>query len=376
MKIAYIFNRSYFFGGGEISLRELIKYVPKKKYKPLIVVPGSGEIEKVMQDMGLPVFICQFPPLRSLFAFGPLITLLRLCSFLRKNHVDLIHANGSRCCLYSNIAGKIIGVPVIWHVRETKQDLYFYDKLLGMLAAKIICVSKSVRVKRFKRYNAHYNRKFAVIYNGVDTINLRRDDGKRAVYRAELGLKKEEILFGLVGNLIRRKGQAFFLKSLTVALRSETSLPCKVLLIGHADDADYYSELKAFVRYHKIEDKVIFKSFEKDINKIFSGIDVLVLPSQSEGFSRSIIEAMSFGLPILASDIAEIKEAVTPDINGILTEYKNIDAMSVAILKFVHQSYALSEMRDRNRQKAVKSFDIRGHTANVEKIYQELQPTK
>ena len=95
--------------------------------------------------MGYEVRVTSFPPLKKIYSLSPLKALFHLVKILRRDHVDIIHANGCRACFYSVVAGKALGLPVIWHVRETIKDILLYEGLLGLLSKVIICVSRNVQ---------------------------------------------------------------------------------------------------------------------------------------------------------------------------------------------------------------------------------------
>jgi glycosyltransferase involved in cell wall biosynthesis len=224
-RIAHIFNHSYFLGGGEISFFELIRKLDKGLFKPIVIVPAAGEIERKLQCNNIEVHLIPFPSLKSIIKLSPLKAVFNLCKFLREKRIDLIHANGSRVCLYGAIAGRIIKTPVIWHVRESLKDLLLYDWLLAILANAIICVSKSVQLKRFGRFGQSVNKKISIVYNGVDTSEFQESFERRDKVRTQFSLKPSEILIGLIGNIIPRKAQDFFLKDLRKPNKSNQTFP-------------------------------------------------------------------------------------------------------------------------------------------------------
>ncbi len=144
IRIAFVFNHSFFLGGGEISFMELIRNLDRDLFKAIVIVPDEGEIAKQLRAENIPVNVLHMPPMKQFLAGSPVYQLMKLTKLLKWEKVAIIHANGSRACLYGGIAGLIVGVPLIWHVRETMQDYALYDAFLGSLARTIICVSKSV----------------------------------------------------------------------------------------------------------------------------------------------------------------------------------------------------------------------------------------
>ncbi|RJQ25841.1 glycosyltransferase family 1 protein [Candidatus Parcubacteria bacterium] len=372
LKIAFIFNHHFFLGGGEISFSELILKLERKSFKPLIIVPEIGQITEYFKDKNFSVVSTPFEPLKRIFPVTPIGSLFMLVKVLKRGQIDIIHANGSRACLYSTLAGRILGLPVLWHVRETIQDHFFYDGFMGLLAARILCVSKSVKQKRFSRFPRSIMSKIKVIHNGVNTDLFQSKYDSRKNIRSELGISDSNILFGIVGNMIPLKGQDIFLQALAKVYRSRPNIDIRALLIGRSLHKQYYAKLERLVSDLELKNQVLFIDHITDIPRIYSALDVFVLPSQREGFSRSILEAMSSGLPILATKISEIQEAVSEPENALLVEFGDIEGMASAVIKLAEDKEMQKTMGKNNRKKAVEKFDLKIHVKAIEAIYKEM----
>jgi glycosyltransferase involved in cell wall biosynthesis len=371
IKVAFIFNHAFFLGGGEASFFELIKSIDAAKFKPVAMVPGRGEIQKRFishNDACLTLFL---PALKTIAVGLPLVALLKLVFRFIKSRIDIIHVNGSRACFYAGLAGRLVGIPVVWHVRESLGDRYMYDGLLAVCARTIICVSESVQRKRFGRFAGRIIKKTTVVHNGVDTARFVRQADARHRIRNTL-MVANEILFGIVANIVPLKGQDFFLRGFGRAKLQKPDLCAKALIIGRILDPAYHRKLRRDVSELHLEDSVVFMDFTSDIHEIYSALDIFVLPSEREGFSRSLIEAMSASLPVLATNIAAIAEAVTNGENGILVDYDDVDRMAAAIIKLCCDHNFRGKSGPLNRQKAVSHFDLAGHARRVEKIYNDI----
>jgi glycosyltransferase involved in cell wall biosynthesis len=373
-RIAFVFNHSYFLGGGEISFTALAEGLEKTAYAPLIVVPGKGGIQEHFLARGYPVAETTFPPLKRLFPAGPLAAAFRLASRMKRGQVNIIHANGSRACLYSALAGRRLGLPVIWHVRETIRDYLLYDAFLVLLSKVVVCASRSILEKRFLSLHPWIRNKAVVIHNGVETAAFRRDGEGRARRRGELGVRDDEILFGILGNLIPLKGQDFFLRGLAEALKRRPGLPAKALLMGRALDNAYADRLRRLVRHLGLGKRVLFEDYHQRVLDTLSALDVFVLPSQREGFSRSLLEAMSVGLPVVASRLSEIEEAVPEGENALLVDFGNSGEMAAQLVAMSEADTLRKTMGERNRIRAEECFDLHRHVLAVQTLYRSLAP--
>ena len=376
LNIGFIFNHSYFLGGGEISFFELIRKLDKEHFKPIAIVPALGEIERKLKCNNVEVHALSLPSAKKIGALSPLRGLFSLVKLVKKSKIDLIHNNGPRACFYGAIAGRVLKIPVIWHVRESLKDLLFYDYLLAKMSNVIICVSNSVKSKRFGRFGQQINKKIRIVYNGIDTNKFQVSNGSRYKVRTQLFVKSNDILVGLVGNIIPRKAQDFFLKGLAKAKHIRPDLGIKALLIGRPLDEEFGDYIRKLVIDLNLSSNVIFREFSDKIPNIFSALDIFALTSKSEGFCRSLLEAMMCGLPVIASKIDEIEEAVVDQKNAILVNINDIEKMASAIIRLCEDSFLRKKMGILNRNIAVKQFSLSTHVASIESIYNCLLDKK
>jgi len=374
--VAFIFNHSFYLGGGEISFFEFIRSLDQNRFEPIIIVPNNGEIEKELTSLNFQVFVNPILSIKKMFSGLPIIHLLRIINILKNNSVDIIHVNGSRACAYGGVSGRLLGIPVIWHVRETINDFLLYDGLLALLSSAIISVSSGVQSKRFTRFGQRIKTKTNIVYNGIDTHKFRRNSTARYEFRRNLKVDEHILLFGIAGNILPLKGHDFFLKAFAQAKDRCFNLAAKILIIGRPLDSEFDKEIHQLVMDMNLEDDVVFLGHSKNMLAILSALDVFLLPSQREGFSRSLLEAMSVGLPVLATRIDEIEEAVTDGENAILVNYNDVNAMAAAIVKLAEDEQLREKMGKANRKRVVQKFDLASHTKAIQNIYSRLSIQK
>jgi glycosyltransferase involved in cell wall biosynthesis len=367
-----MFNQSFFMGGGEVSLYDLIRTLERERFFPMAFLPAPGEIQDRIEGQGIPAYVSPLPSLKNALPWRPLSALGKLFAALRFRQPALLHANGSRVCLYSVLAGRLLGIPVLWHVRETIKDVFFYDRLLFALSRAVVCVSESVKAKRFNSLSVRWKDKIDVVHNGVDSSVFSRNLLARERVRRELGIQEDEILFGVVANYVPLKGQDFFLKGAAALRNSNPALPFKALLIGRPMDTLFLDRLRNLATELRLEDKVLFREHTDRIAEIYSALDIFVLPSKREGFSRSILEAMSAGLPVLATQLSEIEEAVVDGQNGLLVPHGDAQTLSRAALALAKDRGLRETMGALNREKVEKKFSLAAHARSMEVVYSRI----
>ncbi len=364
--ILYLINTPDIKGGGEISLLNLLKKLDKKIYNPIVACPSEGDMSLAIRDMNIDVEIVSMRRLRSLNLYSLVTGVLKLIRIINAHKIDVIHANGSRCMIYGGIAGKIKRIPVIWHVRIVEKD-NLLDRILSMLADRIIVISNSVR----DRFNwLKKKEKINVIYNGIDIDDFTRDINTDKI-RKELSIAEAEIVIGTVGQLISMKGHKYLIEAAKIVLEKIKNV--KFIITGSSQGNNSYEmELKNMVKNYSLEDKIIFTGYQKDIKNIIALIDIFVFSAFGEGFGRVLIEAMALQKPIVAANSGGIPEIVVDGKTGLLVPEKDPQSIASAVIMLINEKDTRDRMGRAGRKRVEERFAIERHTRDVENLYSEV----
>jgi len=370
MRILYIANRADIFSGGQISLLELLKRIDTDKYEPVVLCPGEGEMSEEIRKMGFIVKLWDMPSAKNLNIKRTYKKIRELNALVKSLSVDLVHTNGSRAQFYAAGAIKGTGSRLLWHVREAKRDNIFYDRYLGKSSDKILCVSKGVAKDRFRRYPALKN-KIQVIYNGVDVQAFTKNKTDRNIIRNEWGIRQDEVLIGIVGLLCPRKGHKYLFEALK---RIPGVLPkIRVLIVGEAIDAEYYIQLNNMVKVLGLNEKVIFSGPRSDIRAVLSALDIFVLPSSSEGFSRVLLEAMACSCSIITTDVEGNNEAVINGESGVLVPFGDAGKLAKEIEELIFLPEKVKKISVGARRRVEECFSIGKNISAIENAYKEMK---
>ena len=370
MRILYVANRAEVFSGGQRSLLELLWGLDRSRFEPIVLCPGEGELAKRIRAMDMKVHIWQMPTARSLNIAMMLKKIRELRSIIKEQRADIVHPNGSRAQFYASLAVKKTGARLIWHIRESIRDFYFYDWFLGRSAERIICVSRSVQKERFGRYPGFHS-KIRVIYNGVDIHKFVRDDRGRRSIRENLNIGDDNALLGIIALLIPRKGHPVLFKALKLLIEKHPKL--RLIVLGKTVDRVYTGRLKKMIQEMKMREKVFFVENNDDIKTVLSALDIFVLPSRKEGFSRVLLEAMACSVPIVASDIGGNNEAIVDGESGFLITYGDIPRLAEAIERLISDTGNARRIGKNARKRVKEKFSIEKHVSSVQKLYEEVK---
>lgn len=282
----------------------------------------------------------------------------KLSRFFKNLKIDVIFvhnggypaADSARAAV---IAAKMAGVKKIFlviHNIAIKPSLlqvfpeYFIDKLIGKIA-KIICVSREAAKELGK--NRFLNSDI-VIYNGL-SINFK---SKRISDNLEL---KETNIIGMIGALSERKGHDILFRALSI-IKEYYKLPFKCLIIGGGSNIDE-ARVRELIKKYKLDEDVILCGFVPNILDYYPLFDVFIFPSvEYESCPMVILEAMSFGVPIIASNVGGVRELIFDEITGFIVPPRNPEKLAEYIVKILENPQLAENMRKKGRFEFAAKF--------------------
>ncbi|MGA9821015.1 MAG: glycosyltransferase, partial [Desulfobaccales bacterium] len=217
---------------------------------------------------------------------------LTLCRVLRRYRIQLLHTNSYVPGNYARLAAALMGVPLIvdhWHgFTRFSRKRRLICRLLGRRTTLSLAVSQGVRDYLIEQC-ALDPAKVRVVANAIDLARI-QEHRPRAEVRRELGITEETRVVGLVGRLDHwGKGH----RELFIALAGlKDRYPLTALIIGGGRRE---AELRQLAAAMGLGPQVLFLGQRRDIPDLLAAMDILVLPSHSEGVSLALLEAMAAG---------------------------------------------------------------------------------
>ena len=374
VKILYISPTSQ-IGGGEQSLLGLLKTIDRKRFIPLVLCPGEGPLMSEIKQHNIDTQSFSVPRLKSLNIVSIIQAAQQLMSIIEKEGVQLIHGNGSRVNLIGGIAGRLKGVPVIWHCRNLiVPGMVDWERIFLRLPSLIITNSYAVS-KRFSSGSV-VPPKVRVVYNGVD-IEIFSPKVNPVMIRDELKIGKEETLIGLIGRIGEGKGHKYFLQAAQLVTQSCNN--CRFLIVGDTifgEGKSWKDDLIKLANDLKISSRIIFTGYRSDVPHIMASLDILVLATEAEPFGRVLIEAMASGKPVVATNAGGVPEVVIDGKTGFLISPRSSQEMADAIVKLIKDSSLRNLMGEAGRQRAQDIFNLMMTTKCIEELYSLLLNNK
>jgi glycosyltransferase involved in cell wall biosynthesis len=358
--VAYFSNHANIVGGGELSFVDLVNYIRLYNVKPLVFVPGKGEVYDRLLERNISPCIYSLPQIRVKNSFRLIFALLIIVRALLQYKVNYVHTNGARCMLIAGVAAWLCRIPVIWHVRVLERDSCL-DNIRGRLATKIIANSGAVAASLQQFNNPQ---KVIVIHNGIDV-----DLFKEAIpvnLQKEFNLPDHPVILA-VGRLCAWKRFHVLIKA--CGILHENGMKCTCLIIGQDAEAEpeYCKMLRSMPAASGLSN-IVFGNWRTNIPSIMKSAKLLALPSDREPFGRVIIEAWACGLPVIATNAGGPAELINHGDTGMLIPIDDPEALARTITLLLADEILYRRIVD-NGCIRVMDFSIKAHAEKVASLY-------
>lgn len=287
---------------------------------------------------------------------------------------DFIHVDAEGFLL---VAGAACArrIPLIQHLRNHQvAGLSFVRQVSLLLAAHNVSITNSLR----EYYTSEcspclkklVDRRMSTVYNGlrIDNIDAYIEAHTREQARNQLGLSEREVAVGIVGGITPAKGQLPFLDQVAPAILRDNER-VRFYFVGGIKSESYQLECAAVAREHDIQNRITFVGYRTDVFRWYRGLDLVAFPSLREGFGRVAAEAQAFGVPVVASDIVGIRDAVAHGVGGFLVG--SCEAMVRQLTRLIRDPRLRERMGQHGRTFA-RRFDADLVTRDLEELYLRL----
>jgi glycosyltransferase involved in cell wall biosynthesis len=337
-------------------------------FDPSVCVLGHGPFVEALQGRGVPV-----RGTRCYRGSKDIGFLLRLTSVVKSMRPNVIHAHMWPASLYSSLCGRLLGIPVIctFHSNYNLESWYerFSLRLTYWACSRIAMVCQH-QVKHFG-FSEHSS-KCLVVHNGVvvpEEVEARALS-QREVTKGDLKLDPQSQVITFVANLRPVKGHSILLEAFRRLSEANSSL--RLLLVG---DGPLSGSLQEQCKAFGLSSKVLFLGAREDVLDLLAMTDVFVSSSFSEALSMAIIEAMTMGLPVVATDVGGNGELIDHGVNGLLVPHGDPRAFAEALLSVLKDRERAARMGAEAKVKARKCFGARRMVEQYGELYRAVTST-
>jgi glycosyltransferase involved in cell wall biosynthesis len=351
-------------GGAENVVVRLARELRELGDEPIVATLRPGWMTERVRALGLPVWIA---PQRPGFDFA---WVLRFARELRRARVDVLHTHEFAMNSFGSAAALFARIPAVStiHGRHWVADRprrAFAYRMLRRLGVPIVAVSEDLA--GFLEQGLKIPReRLELIHNGIplppETAPAERA-ARSAAARSALGIPADRSLVVAVGNLYPVKDHASLLRALA-------QLPgARVAIAGRGDQEKALRGLAAVLG---VSDRVHLLGLRDDVDTVLAAADVFAQPSLSEGLPLAVLEAMAHGLPVVATRVGGIPEAVIDGQTGFLVAPGDPAALAAALARALETGDRGNSFGSAGRARAEAEFSVERMAQRYRQRYAEL----
>lgn len=331
------------------------------RYEPVFCVTRTGgELEGVLKAHDIRYRVLGRTSRFELHRLRP------LWNFVREADIGVIHAHGVGSNIWASMLGRARSVPVVAHIHGGGPPVRWHalaDFVTGHASHRILTVSEHRRRELIAQ--GLPGDRIVAVPNGID---LDRFTGaRRGEVMQRLGLDTARPVVGICAALRPEKNHELFLSAAGRLTRD--GIDASYVIVGGGERVD---SLKALARTLEIDDRCVFTGVVRDVPDIMSTFDVGVLSSDREDLPLSILEYMASSLPVVATRVAAVPEAVDDGVTGFLVTPGDGDALADRIAGLLREPETARRMGAEGRRRAEEKFSRQAMVARITGVYDEL----
>jgi glycosyltransferase involved in cell wall biosynthesis len=372
-RVAYYMDASAWPGGAEVWLSHLMYGLTEAGWQVSLFLSDRRETDEwVPQLESRGVAVTRFRPTREIDAGG-----FREARELLRGF-PLVHFNKThpRALLPAIPAARSAGARAVVsteHVVLGPASRYPLGRqlvahLVRRTNASVDVVTVPCEYAR-RVYSERYRVPSSKIVNVGTAVRLDRFEGAvdRGRVRGEFSLGLGDFAAVIVGRLHEAKGLEAAIGSVPMILEREPTFRLVLVGTGPLEEA-----LRIRASQERLGDTVIFAGRRDDVPEILGSADLLILPSESETAPLTVLEGMAAGLPVVATDVGGVAEAVEDGVTGFLVEPGDPRAIAEAVLRAAALPDRGAAMGSAARNVVRERFSTEALVGTVERLYDKL----
>ena len=289
----------------------------------------------------------------------------RLCALLRKKRFDIVYANEAHALTAAWLARSHRRVPIVAARRVAFRLSRGTLALARYLAAtRIVAISRAVRNELLAAgLDANC---IEIVPDGVQIPAAIMPEARENA-RKRWGFGPDDTVIECVGALTQEKGHALLIDAFAKLRRDVAN--CRLLLAG---EGRLRARLEQQAREAGLGSAIVFPGFVPDVESIYAAGDLFVFPSLSEGAGSSLIQAMAYGLPVLALARGGVAEIIEDGRTGVLVQEASAAALASAAVRILRDTEFRERLSRSARETAASRYSAEHMVDGTVRIFEEL----
>jgi len=349
------------FGGGETQVLGLTLALAAGGHRTELICDPAGRLWERATAEGI-----RCHPIRIRNAID-LAAGVKLRAILKREHYDVVHFHTSRAHSMAPFARGFASTLVVTRRMDYRPNRVFAPLLFNRAVDGVVAISDGVADSLAAA--GVDRRRVTVIHSGVDCARFRPPTAQeRADARAALGVSDAEILISAVGALEQRKGHRYLIEAIGALAATPASIKLKCFIVGQGS---VHKVLQGEIAVIRSLDRIKLLGRVDDVRELLWASDIFAMPSLKEGLGVAALEAMASALPVIASDVGGLSEAVEDGQTGIIVPPANPEKIAAAIRPLAESDELRTRMGAAARARVVENYSMEKMAARTLALYRE-----
>jgi glycosyltransferase involved in cell wall biosynthesis len=360
------------YGGPQNQAAQLNASLLSAGVHTVAVLPPEGvEAAARLQACGVDVVMLSLHRLRATWQLrlqAPMLAALPrevagLRRLIRNVHADVVQVNGL-VNPHAALAARLEGRAVVWQIQDTVAPQWLRIACMPqVLALADVVMTTGTTVMRGHPGIGALGPRAVHYYPPVDTELFRPRPEERALARARLGVANEHrVVVAALGNVTAQKGHEFALRAVAASVNEGNDVCLRVLGARSANHQQDEARLLGEAAALGMLDDGRFAIIEpgRELSSLLNGVDVGVLSAlpRSEGVPTMVLEAMAGGVPVIATDVGGVSEAIRSGVDGIVVEPLQVDKIAAEIGRLAMDRNLRARMGFHARRTVLNRFAV------------------
>jgi glycosyltransferase involved in cell wall biosynthesis len=357
-------------GGGQVHLLSLITGLPKEQFKISVLCCQNGAFIEVLKQNNIEPRIVPFPKGRRRYIWHVWPAWHKLSKILKAENIDLVLVSGIEEAKLSAGPCHKQKIPMVWLVQSLWKKNGTTARTYRILSRK---TSQFIAVSEFM--------KKALLEEKIESSRIEvihcsswgpRERQSPSELKKRCGITPDNVVIGTTGIWRSNKGFSYFLQAADLVHYWH---PKTIFFLGgeaNPEDVSYSQMLLKMGRHLAAEKKLFFTGFHQKLEDFFSALDIFVLPSDAEPFGLVVLEAMTFGIPVIVTQSGGAQEIINHEQSGLLVPPQNAKSLADAMAQLVNNPAMRQKFGQAGQERAVRFFHPNAMFLKYSQCFQKI----
>ncbi len=359
-------------GGSHRSIIELHRELCKRNIASRILVHKKGPLSTLLDEIGISydfLLLEKFAgdePNIFLILYRSLANFNRIYRYVKINKISIVHGNDLRINFTWALPVKLSNSSYVWHQRTIMSTSILW-RFSNLLADHFVTISEYVHQSLPK--NIKKSKKTFVL-NPFNIDNTYRRSLSRELIDSIYDISNKTILLGYVGRIVDWKNVDFLIRCFSECT-NRIDIDMHLIIVG-TGNGKYVNGLKELSLELGVSNAITFTGFSSKPNRILSAIDLMIAPSNSEPFGRTIVESMIQKTPVLSARGGGHLETIRHKKTGWLYSHNDIEDFVTQFQEIVDNRSMVNNVVDKAYAYACSKYTSTKHVGKVLQVYNQL----